>query len=206
MHLNSARLSSIRATLKYLVCITFLLVWNTATGLAGTRADAQVQCNNKLGPGAVAIEDFSFGETSYVCDCRKTYMWNESGSTCVRRQSDAPNTAGQQPPDDSREPPKYSDDDGPPPQAPPRVNEPRKNAKRVAPKQREKRTVRTKKKKRVVRGSAATARRYCRRRYGRRLVNVRVKRSKFYCHYYGKNSIGYNKRIKWKKFRFRNIR
>lgn len=60
---------------------------DTLIRLADARSDAQTSCRQKLGPGAVAEEEFDFGETTYVCNCASPFAWNDDNTRCVQTKS-----------------------------------------------------------------------------------------------------------------------
>ncbi len=138
-------------------------------------------CQARLGRNAIAEADFSGIGT--VCLCRPPFEISVDGTSCIRNESVeiAP-----------REKPRKAI-------AAPR---PAKVKRKSRPVRVKRKSVKRKSVKRPPRARArAIANSYCRRRYGARLKNVVVKKSKFYCHYQlvqGNNSsIG----VKKKKFK-----
>jgi len=126
-------------------------------------------CRQRLGPQGVAASDF--GGTASICLCRPPFEISSDGAFCVQTQAIEP-------------PPRIVV----PPQPQVRRPAPRPRptiTKRKRPPPAAKRRPRSKNyPKRPPRAQArAIANSYCRRRYGKDLRSVVVKKSKFYCHY-----------------------
>jgi len=139
--------------------------------------DASCQAN--LGRNAIAEADFT--GTGYVCLCRPPFGISIDGTSCIRNKAVERITPRQKPRKAIAKP-------------------------RPAKVKRKSRPVRVKRKsvKRPPRARArAIANSYCRRRYGARLKNVVVKKSKFYCHY--QLVQGNNSSIGVKKKRFKDV-
>ena len=194
-----------------IICAIAMAVFIHGPGAAFASAldDATAQCRVKLGPGATAREDLSFGETSYVCNCTPPYVWNEDGTACKLKQGQTENVP--EIPEIPQIPPDDSPDEAPDAASPPAVTDDASPAREPVVRKPAKGKARTTARKKPGRvrasffGSPAKARRYCRRRYGSRLVKVRAKKTKFWCYYYGRKAKGANKRVKWKKFKFRDL-
>jgi len=142
-------------------------------------------CRQRLGPQGVAASDF--GGTASICLCRPPFEISSDGTFCVRAEATvAPPRIVVPPQRKTRRP----------------VTKPRPTrTKRRRPPPVVKRAPRSRNyPKRPPRAQArAIANSYCRRRYGKNLRSVVVKKSKFYCHYSldGGNIIA----VKKKKFK-----
>ncbi len=144
-------------------------------------------CRQRLGPQGVAASDF--GGTASICLCRPPFEISSDGTFCVQAQAIEPPPIIAAPPQPAVRKP---------------IATPRPTAtKRRRPPPAAKRRPRSKKyPKRPPRAQArAIANNYCRRRYGKNLRNVVVKKSKFYCHY----SLDGGSIIAVKKKKFKNI-
>ena len=60
---------------------------NADIRLADARDEAELRCRREFGPGAVAEEEFSFGETGFVCNCAKPHEWNKAKTRCIQNKS-----------------------------------------------------------------------------------------------------------------------
>ncbi len=144
-------------------------------------------CRQRLGPQGVAASDF--GGTASICLCRPPFEISSDGSFCVRAEITEP---------------------------PPRIIvPPQRKTRRPVTKPRPPRTQRRRPppvvkraprsgnyQKRPPRAQArAIANRYCRRRFGKNLRKVVVKKSKFYCHY----ALDGNNIIAVKKKKYKDI-
>lgn len=122
-------------------------------------------CRRKLGQHGVAEADFD--GNGYICLCQYPYELSEDGNSCNR-------------PTRIAEPPEENIITAPP--KPKRVKKTKPAKRRAEPRSAKKRRRPLKRPPRAQ--ARAIANRYCRRRYGKNLKHVVVKRTKFYCHYY----------------------
>ena len=125
--------------------------------------ETNASCQIKLGPQGIAQADFS--GTGTICLCRPPYEISPDGAACIASARVEP-------------PPRKPDTAISRPQ--PR---PRSRPERVRKKPRPVRVQRNSVKRPSKARARAIANRYCRRRYGKNLKSVVVKKSKFYCHY-----------------------
>ncbi len=126
-------------------------------------------CRQRLGPQGVAAPDF--GGTASICLCRPPFEISSDGTFCVQAQAIEPPPIIAAPPQPAVRRP---------------ITKPRPTiTKRRRPPPAATRRPRSKNyPKRPPRAQArAIANSYCRRRYGKNLRSVVVKKSKFYCHY-----------------------